>query len=102
MTIPVRQLRLEPLCEFLGLSRSTIYRWIELGEFPKPVHVGPKNNNCVVWLVTEIAEWQQKQIAARNEPLPEKPNPHPKKRGRPPGIKEAGPRKRRRLEARVE
>lgn len=43
-----------------GLSRSTIYLYIKMGEFPKPYRLGMKT---VGWLESEINEW----IVARVE-----------------------------------
>lgn len=37
-----------------GLSRSTIYLYIQNGEFPKPVPLGPR---AVGWLESEVSEW---------------------------------------------
>ena len=41
-----------------GLSRSTIYQYIQNGVFPKPVPLGPR---AVGWLESDVSEW----IAAR-------------------------------------
>lgn len=46
-----------------GLSRSTIYDKMAVGEFPKPV---PLSGGAVGWLESEIAVWQQARIAERN------------------------------------
>ena len=54
MTIPVRQLRLEPLCEFLGLSRSTIYRKIAEGTFPPQIRISV---NGAGWKESDINRW---------------------------------------------
>lgn len=41
-----------------GLSRSTIYQYIQDGAFPKPVPLGPR---AVGWLESDVSDW----IAAR-------------------------------------
>ena len=46
-----------------GLSRSTIYARIKDGTFPRPVPLGER---AVAWLETEISEWQQQCVAARD------------------------------------
>ena len=47
-----------------GLPRSTIYERMAAGKFPKPVQqVGTRR---VLWVEAEIADWQAKQIAARD------------------------------------
>ena len=53
----VRSCRLVRLPEVLhrtGLSRSTVYRRMELGQFPKPY---PLSSRIVAWAETEIDQW---------------------------------------------
>ena len=42
-----------------GLSRSSIYAFMSAGNFPKPVHLGPR---AVGWLEIEISQWLGAQI----------------------------------------
>lgn len=42
--------------EMTGKSRSTIWRWIRDGKFPKPRQVGTRD---IGWLESEIEEWVQ-------------------------------------------
>lgn len=37
-----------------GLSRTSIYRMMERGEFPRPVRIGPR---AVAWREHELSEW---------------------------------------------
>lgn len=37
-----------------GKSRSTIWRWIRAGTFPKPRQVGTRD---IGWLQSEVEEW---------------------------------------------
>lgn len=37
-----------------GLSRASIYRMMEDGEFPRPVHVGKR---AVAWREADLVEW---------------------------------------------
>ena len=48
-----------PLANTLGVARSTIYRWVDSGHFPKPVVLGPETdkNSSTRWLRTEVEEW---------------------------------------------
>lgn len=39
-----------------GLSRSTIYAWMKLGEFPQPVKLGER---LVAWRESDINAWLQ-------------------------------------------
>lgn len=36
----------EQVCEALGISRVTLWRWVESGIFPKPMQLGPRR---IVW-----------------------------------------------------
>lgn len=49
-----RLLRLKDVRSITGLGRSTIYRWMETGRFPKPVRLGPRS---VAWIDYEIEAW---------------------------------------------
>ena len=46
-----RFMRLPEVVQLTGVSRSTIYRWMAHGEFPKQVSLGA---NTVAWLENEI------------------------------------------------
>ena len=48
-------IRLSDLSESLGVSRSTIYRWMSEGEFPAPVRIGDR---AVRWRSEDIEEWK--------------------------------------------
>ena len=49
-----RVLRLKEVRHKTGLGRSTIYRWMDEGKFPKPVRLGARS---VAWIEHEIDEW---------------------------------------------
>ena len=49
-----RLIRLPEVQHRVGLGRSTIYRWMADGKFPKPVQLG---GYAVAWSEEEIAEW---------------------------------------------
>ena len=49
-----RLLRLEEVLRHTGLSRSELYRKIQIGEFPRPVRVGKR---AVRWRESEVEEW---------------------------------------------
>ena len=46
-----------------GLARSTIYKYIGEGTFPKPVSLGDR---CVGWVDTEVQEWILARIKERD------------------------------------
>ena len=49
-----RLIRLEEVLSYTGLSRSELYRKIQVGEFPRPVRVGKR---AVRWRESEVEEW---------------------------------------------
>ena len=49
-----RYYRRPTLEDMLGLSRSTIYRMMQDGEFPRPVKIGRR---AVGWSSKEIERW---------------------------------------------
>lgn len=51
-----RFLRIEAVLERTGLSRSTMYRKIQNGTFPKQVHISIR---CAGWRESAINEWMQ-------------------------------------------
>jgi prophage regulatory protein len=51
---PCRLIRLKEVQHRVGLSRSTIYKWMSEGRFPKSRSIGPK---CAVWIEAEIDYW---------------------------------------------
>ena len=56
-------MRLPEVLQLTGVSRSTIYRWMATGEFPKQVSLGGNTvgGNTVAWLEAEIEDWIQKK-----------------------------------------
>jgi prophage regulatory protein len=59
-------LRLPEVARLTGESRSTIYKRISEGDFPKPVKLGAKS---VGWVEEEIAAYNEARIAARDANL---------------------------------
>lgn len=49
-----RLIRLKEVQHRVGLGRSTIYRWMAEGKFPKPVQLG---GYAVAWAEDEIQNW---------------------------------------------
>ena len=46
-----------------GLSRTTIYRFMSINEFPKQITLGSKSSG---WLIDEVDEWIKRQIQIRD------------------------------------
>ncbi|MEN1710950.1 AlpA family transcriptional regulator [Pseudomonas aeruginosa] len=59
----MRIIRLKEVISSTGLARSTIYKLIGVGEFPKPV---PLVGRSVGWLECEVQEWIQAKVALRD------------------------------------
>jgi len=49
-----RFLRLKEVTQICAISRSTIYRFMENGTFPKNVELGPR---LIAWRESDIQEW---------------------------------------------
>jgi prophage regulatory protein len=46
-----------------GLSRSTIYLYIQEGRFPKPINLGAR---AVGWVESEVEKWLTDRIEVRD------------------------------------
>ena len=54
-------LRMRDLIEMTALSRATIYRAMEAGNFPLPIRIGGNNR----WLLADIIDFIEARKAAR-------------------------------------
>lgn len=61
--LPMRIIRLKDVIESTGIARSTIYKLVGEGEFPKPV---PLVGRTVGWVESEVQEWIRGRIAQRD------------------------------------
>lgn len=55
-----RILRIDGVRAHTGLSRSTVYNFMEQGTFPRPVPLGTKH--AVGWLESEVSAWIDRQV----------------------------------------
>ncbi|CAM5435998.1 AlpA family phage regulatory protein OS=Stutzerimonas stutzeri OX=316 GN=GQA94_06995 PE=4 SV=1 [Stutzerimonas stutzeri] len=67
----MRIMRLKEVIDTTGLSRSTIYKYIADGIFPKPVNLAPAgidvpNTRAVGWLQGEVEDWILARIEERD------------------------------------
>lgn len=67
----MRIIRLPEVMNTTGLARSTIYKYIDDGIFPKAVSLAPKgiNTPCtrgVGWLESEVHDWILARIEERD------------------------------------
>lgn len=56
-----RVLRIDEVSQSIGLSRTTIYRLMLMGEFPKNFKLGERSSG---WLKSEVDLWLQERIDA--------------------------------------
>ena len=52
-------LRLPTVCERVGFKRSQIYALVKEGQFPGPIHLGPR---AVAWDSDEVDGWVHARI----------------------------------------
>lgn len=70
----MRFLRLPEVQRRVPFSRSTIYRKIAAGEFPRPYDLGaddpsqkrPAGRTVAAWLESEVEDWMRARVAARD------------------------------------
>ncbi|NVH69329.1 AlpA family transcriptional regulator [Burkholderia pseudomallei] len=56
-----RILRVEQVLTMVPLKKSTIYKHMQAGIFPRPIKIGPK---AVGWLYADIQQWINDRVAA--------------------------------------
>ncbi|MDL0439380.1 helix-turn-helix transcriptional regulator [Stutzerimonas frequens] len=59
----MRIIRLKEVIDSTGLARSTIYKHISEGTFPRPVSLGDR---CVGWVDSEVHDWILARIEERD------------------------------------
>ena len=52
---PGTLIRVADVCELLGVSVTTVWRWRSQGAFPEPVKLGP---NTVRYRIDDIEAWR--------------------------------------------
>jgi prophage regulatory protein len=58
----MQTLKMPALQKKVNLSRATIYRYIQQGQFPAQVKLGQR---AVGWVEEEVEQWLQSRAAAR-------------------------------------
>ena len=59
-----RLLRRRQVEEITSISRSSIYRLMQKGEFPRPVKIGPA---AVRWRASDLTAWLESRPVAMGE-----------------------------------
>ena len=62
-----RFLRLAEVSNRVGLSRATIYRLMDAGEFPKQIQITLRS---VAWLEKHVDDWVQARVEKRGTDAP--------------------------------
>lgn len=60
----MKLIRIKDVMGRTGLGRSTIYKYMSIGGFPKPIKLGTR---AVAWVESEIEAWVQQSIERRDE-----------------------------------
>jgi prophage regulatory protein len=58
-------IRLPLMLEMIGVSRTTIYRMMDKGEFPKQVKLG-RNSRSMGWKAKDFEKWVETREAAQS------------------------------------
>ena len=58
-------LRLSDIVDRLGVSRSTVYKWVDEGRFPESVSLGGR---AVAWRRVDIEAWEEDPASYRKYP----------------------------------
>lgn len=59
----MKLMKLKAVMECTGLARSTVYKFIAEGRFPKPVKLSAR---MVAWVEGEIQQWILERIGERD------------------------------------
>lgn len=57
-----KYIRLNKVIHLTGLGRSSIYKFMAEGSFPKSISFGAKR---IAWLESDIQNWMQQKIESR-------------------------------------
>jgi len=52
--------RLPVVCKRVGVTKSTLYRWVDSGQFPAPIKIGER---AVAWSSQAVDSWMLDLIA---------------------------------------
>lgn len=55
-------LKIDEVCEKIGVTKSCIYRWISENTFPRPLKL---SSTCVRWREDDIVEWLEQFASQR-------------------------------------
>ena len=56
-------MRLPEVVRKIGVARSTLYKMVSDGNFPRPIHLSARS---VGWIASEVTDWLHQKIAQRS------------------------------------
>lgn len=59
--------RLPEVLKLVPVKRSSLLRWVQLGQFPAPYRLGPRAS---AWSRREVQDWCEARMKARDEEGP--------------------------------
>lgn len=59
----MKLIKLKAVMDCTGLARSTLYKFIAEGRFPKPVKLGAR---MVAWVKSEVQTWIEEKVFVRD------------------------------------
>lgn len=60
----MRIIRLKDVMDSTGLGRSTIYKYMSVGGFPRPISLGDRS---VGWVESEVHDWILERVKQRDK-----------------------------------
>lgn len=59
--LPAQFYRLPKITAKFEVSRSSIWAWVKVGKFPRPIKL---SENCTAWNAADVEQWAAERIAA--------------------------------------
>ena len=60
----MRFIKLNEVVHCTGLGRSSIYKYMSSGEFPRSISLGDR---AVAWVESEVHDWMAEKLAMRDK-----------------------------------
>ncbi len=67
-------MRMPELEQYLGLNRTTLYKYIKDGRFPAAIRIGTSHRAVAVWRRDEVDAFVERLTAERNAARPYSPD----------------------------
>lgn len=60
----MRFIKLDEVMHCTGLGRSSIYKYMSSGEFPRSISLGDR---ALAWVESEVHDWMNEKLAMRDK-----------------------------------